>query len=111
MLGEYAWYTENSDSKTQPVAKKKANAFGLYDMHGNVWEWVEDCYKSSYEGMPTDGSATKETSGCARVVRGGSWFNTPVNLRAANRDWIVPVYRIINLGFRVGRLVVPPRTL
>lgn len=57
VLGEYASYNGNSDLKTHPVGEKKPNGFGLYDMHGNVWEWVQDCWHDSYDGAPTDGSA------------------------------------------------------
>ena len=56
-LGEYAWYSSNSDSQTHPVGQKRANPWGLYDMHGNVWEWVQDCWHDSYSGAPADGRA------------------------------------------------------
>jgi formylglycine-generating enzyme required for sulfatase activity/V8-like Glu-specific endopeptidase len=92
---------------TAPAGSFKPNAFGLHDMHGNVWEWVEDCYKDSYKGAPTDGSAVKETSGCLRVLRGGSWGFRPDFLRAANRDWIQPGNRDNGLGLRVGRTLIP----
>ena len=85
-----------------PVGSFAPNAFGLYDMHGNVLEWVADCWHDNYEGAPTDGSAW--TTGCdnARaVLRGGSWSDNPRYLRAANRDWITPSYRFINDGFRL----------
>ena len=86
-----------------PVGSFAANAFGLFDMHGNVWEWVQDCWHDSYEGAPTDGSAW--TSGCGSearaVVRGGSWFHIPRFLRSAFRGWDSPSYRILNVGFRL----------
>jgi formylglycine-generating enzyme required for sulfatase activity len=97
--------------KTIDVGSFKPNAFGLHDMHGNVWEWVEDCYQGSYKGAPKDGAAASATSGCSRVVRGGSWNNYPWILRAAFRGRGGPVNRDSFLGFRVGRLVVLPRTL
>lgn len=74
---------------TTPVGKFPANAFGLYDMHGNVWEWCEDVWHNNYEGAPTDGSAwvTRDSSTNARLLRGGSWDNVPGNCRSANRGW------------------------
>ncbi len=88
---------------TAPVGSFTANAFGLYDMHGNVSEWTEDCYHDSYRGAPTNGSAwTSEDCGY-RVVRGGSWFSFPRELRSADRFWQVTSYRSDHFGFRVGR--------
>jgi len=86
-----------------PVGSFPPNAFGVSDMHGNVWEWVEDCYKADYSGLATDGSANT-TSGCSyRVFRGGSWFITATNLRSANRLRYSPTDRSSNLGFRLAR--------
>ena len=90
--------------QSAPVGSFAANAFGLYDMHGNVFEWVEDCYHSSYLGAPDDGSAW--TTSCEqdyRVRRGGSWYVAPRNIRAALRDKSVPGDRDNDLGFRVAR--------
>jgi len=104
--GDYAWFAANAQSRTQPVGAKRANAFGLFDMHGNVWEWVEDCY-APYGSAPADGSANT-TQGCSsRVVRGGSWVVNPQILRSANRDWNTPTYRINVIGFRLARTVSP----
>ena len=93
----------NSYDGTVPVGRFAANAFGLFDMHGNVWEWVEDCWHDSYEGAPTDGSAW--TSGCGSgaraVLRGGSWNDNPRGLRAANRFWNTPSDRLNGYGFRL----------
>src|SRR5262245_9780872 len=87
-----------------PVGSFAANAFGLHDMHGNVWEWVEDCYHENYNGAPKDGSAWIEGGECSRrVVRGGSWIDLPRNLRAASRYGNTAVSRDFILGFRVGR--------
>lgn len=84
-LGDYAWYYENSEGKTHPVGKKKPNPWGLYDMLGNVWEWVQDKWHDNYEGAPTD-SSTWECRDCySRVNRGGSWENLAVNCRSAAR--------------------------
>ena len=84
------------------------NAFGLHDMHGNVLEWVEDCYKDSYAGAPTDGSAGPSVLGCSRVARGGSWANLPRDLRSASRRKELPTVRFTILGFRVARTLAPP---
>jgi formylglycine-generating enzyme required for sulfatase activity/class 3 adenylate cyclase len=106
-LGEHAWFSQNSDSKTQPVGTKKPNAFGLYDMHGNVWQWVEDCYEDNYSGAPTDGSAVTPEVCTRRVNRGGSWSGEPDMLRSANRNGFITLFRIGNVGFRVGRILNP----
>jgi formylglycine-generating enzyme required for sulfatase activity len=92
--------------QTAPVGSFAANALGLYDMAGNVWEWAQDCYHDNYSGAPSDGSAW--ASGyCARVVRGGSWYGTPQDLRSANRLDNTPDYRRSSVGFRVGRTLTP----
>jgi formylglycine-generating enzyme required for sulfatase activity len=100
VLGEYAWYFENSSLKTHPVGEKKPNAFGLYDVHGNVSEWVEDCYRNSYASSPWD---------CSRpVARGGSWLHGPQDLRSAYRHGTPGKgVRVTYLGFRVGRTLTP----
>ena len=89
--------------QTSPVGSFEPNAFGLYDMAGNIWQWVQDCYHDSYNGAPADGSAW--TSGeCSRgVLRGGSWSDIPRNIRSAKRNWNSPGYQCISIGFRVGR--------
>jgi len=106
-LGEYAWFSKNSGSKTQPVGTKKPNAFGLYDMHGNVWQWVEDCYKDSYSDAPTDGSAVTLKDCSRRVLRGGSWLNLRDGVRSASRNGSSTGSRINGIGFRVGRMLRP----
>jgi formylglycine-generating enzyme required for sulfatase activity len=86
-----------------PVGSFKANGFGLYDMAGNVWQWVEDCYHPNYNGAPTDGSA-RTTGDCVnRVIRGGSWGSTPQFLRLARRGGLGTDLRVYDAGFRVGR--------
>jgi formylglycine-generating enzyme required for sulfatase activity len=103
-LGSYAWYSPNSGGATHPVGSKTANAFGLFDMHGNVWEWVEDCYAESYSaGQPSDGRAFTQGNCSYRVGRGGSWLSDPRYLRSADRDRIDPAIRGNGLGFRVAR--------
>ena len=90
------------DEKTAPVGSFAANAWGVYDMHGNVWEWVQDCSNANYEGAPTDGS-TWDSGNCdVRVLRGGCWGNSPRNVRSANRDTPL-VERSSKFGFRVAR--------
>jgi formylglycine-generating enzyme required for sulfatase activity len=89
--------------RTSPAGSFPANAFGLQDMHGNVWEWVEDCYGSSYSGAPTDGSARIVSDCSQRVLRGGSWYSYPQFLRSAIRSGLNPTNRNYIIGFRVAR--------
>jgi formylglycine-generating enzyme required for sulfatase activity len=103
----------DSVGRTTPAATYPANPTGFYDMIGNVWEWVEDCWHDSYIGAPKDGSAWVEKGSCdERVVRGGSWVDGPVVLRVAIRFWLRPDLRSDYLGFRVARtLPVTPGNL
>jgi len=93
--------------QTSPVGSFKPNAFGLYDMAGNVWQWVQDCYHNGYDGAPNDGSARTDGDCSRRVVRGGSWDFNPRNLRSADRGGVATDDRYVNLGFRVGRTLTP----
>jgi len=93
--------------QTAPVGSFAPNRFGLYDMHGNVWEWVEDCLHADYEGAPTDGSAWVAGDCKERVIRGGSWIGYPVGLRAALRFWFSPDDHGVDLGLRVARTLSP----
>ncbi len=108
-LNEIAWYYDNSGNKTHPVGEKQPNAWGLHDMTGNVWEWVEDDGHENYHGVPDDGSAwvRKKERGSYRVVRGGSWRSNAQDCRSAYRgnDW--PRLRNIRIGFRLARSVIP----
>ena len=92
-----------ANKQTAPVGSFKPNAFGLHDMHGNVWEWVEDCYVESYEDAPVDGSSVPESPSCDRVIRGGSWNSAPQDLRSAFRQSGQPDLRFNYLGFRLAR--------
>jgi formylglycine-generating enzyme required for sulfatase activity len=94
--------------QTSPVGSFAANQFGLYDMAGNVLQWVQDCYRGNYDGAPTDGSAWTGGNCSNRVVRGGSWDNLPRVLRSAGRVGITSGDRDVDLGFRVGRTLVTP---
>jgi formylglycine-generating enzyme required for sulfatase activity len=96
------------NQQTSPVGSFAANQFGLYDMAGNVLQWVQDCWHNNYDGAPTDGSAWS-SSDCSRgVVRGGTWSYNPRFLRSANRNWFSTVNRSLFLGFRVGRTLITP---
>ena len=89
--------------KTLDVGSLPKNAFGLHDMHGNVWEWVQDCYKPSYEGAPDDGSALISNDCSLHILRGGAWNYYPKLLRSAYRYATAPEVRLNNAGFRVAR--------
>ena len=95
----------NNVDRTQPVGSFAANRFGLHDMAGNVWEWVEDCSMESYAGAPSDASRAVVGGACSsRVMRGGSWRNSSPLLRSANRfTGFGAGLRTPNIGFRVAR--------
>ena len=96
-------------AKTMPVDSFDANPWGLYQVHGNVYDWTEDCWHANYQGAPTDGSAwtTACTDSGRRVVRGGAWFNIPRFLRSAIRSRDSTVYRSFYLSFRLARTLNP----
>ena len=102
---EVAWYYENSGNGTQPVGRKQANELGLFDMSGNVREWVRDCWHGSYDGAPDDGRPWEEGDCRGRVIRGGSWDGKPSHVRSAKRFWYTTYFRNNNLGFRIARTV------
>ena len=95
------------NKQTSPVGSFSANEFGLYDMHGNAWQWVEDCYRDSYAGAPRDGSPITSGECGRRVRRGGSWLSFPEVLRAAFRRGDDPSNRKGLIGFRVARTLLP----
>lgn len=97
----------DSAGKTVEVGSFPANRFGLHDMHGNVWEWCQDCWNDNYRGAPSDGSAWTASDRSRRVLRGGSWLDFAQDLRAANRDRNYPDDRVSYLGFRLARTLNP----
>jgi len=90
--------------QTTLVASYAPNAFGLYDVHGNVWEWTADCWNGNYSGAPTNGDAWTSGDCSRRVFRGGSWTDYPVFLRSADRSNGPASVRLAELGFRVARM-------
>jgi formylglycine-generating enzyme required for sulfatase activity len=110
-LKEYAWYDKNSydlgsehkDYGTHPVGEKLPNPWGLYDMHGNVWEWCADDYVDTYKETPRDGAVHKDKDSGEKILRGGSWNNVAINTRSSNRGRDGPGGRDDDVGFRLLR--------
>jgi formylglycine-generating enzyme required for sulfatase activity len=102
-LADYAWYSVNAGEKTHAVAQKKPNAWGLYDMHGNVWEWCADWYGEDYYAASPREDPTGPAAGSRRVIRGGGWFRGAGLCRAAFRYSYGPAFRYDYLGFRLAR--------
>jgi formylglycine-generating enzyme required for sulfatase activity len=98
-LGDYAWFSENSNGQLQPVGRKKPNAWGLHDMHGNVWEWCNDWFAEYQSGAVVDPKGPSK--GLDRVLRGGSWFGLASSCRSAYRYGLDPSIRFGSLGFRL----------
>jgi formylglycine-generating enzyme required for sulfatase activity len=107
ILGDYAWYDKNAwdigEEYAHQVGLKKPNAFGLYDMHGNVYEWCHDYFGVYYYGQSREQDPTGPTSGSSRVLRGGSWSYDSRGTRSAVRFRHVAEYRFNNVGFRLVR--------
>ncbi|MGE0087013.1 MAG: formylglycine-generating enzyme family protein [Desulfococcaceae bacterium] len=89
-LGQYAWHDSNSGDKTHTVGHKQSNAWGLYDMHGNVWEWVQDWYGETYYADSSSADPRGPSSGSYHILRGGGWNGPPVFCRSASRAWYPP---------------------
>ena len=98
-LDEMAWYGKNSGGTTHPVGTKKPNAFGLFDMHGNVWEWCDAWYGNYSANAETDPKGP--LTGTHRILRGGSWKDQASNARSAVRAWLPATTRYKDMGFRV----------
>jgi formylglycine-generating enzyme required for sulfatase activity len=101
-LPQHAWYSGSSNGSTHPVGKKLPNPWGLFDMHGNVWEWCEDWY-GTYETKQMLINPSGPASGSRRVLRGGPFVAPPKDVRAASRNLNPPDYRYLNNGFRLTR--------
>ena len=104
-LDRVAWYSANSKSTAHPVGQKEPNKFGLYDMHGNVWQWCQDLWDENYYANSPTENPQGPDHGAARLLRGGSWYYDPMDCRSAYRNGYYPGLRIIGFGFRV--VVVP----
>ncbi len=102
-LDDIAWYDGNAEGSTHPVGGKDPNAFGLYDMLGNVFEWVEDCYHADYNGAPANGEAWVYDDCWLRMLRGGGWDSSPFYLRASCRHGGIAGFRSRSVGFRCSR--------
>jgi len=110
-LSEYARFIQGFNDWTAPVGQFKPNDWGLYDMHGNVWEWCLDLYERFYDAEdltdpagPEHGELKQDIHASARVVRGGSWFHRAISCRSANRNKLAQTYRELMTGFRVVML-------
>jgi formylglycine-generating enzyme required for sulfatase activity len=99
-LRDFAWYRGNSKGEDPPVGRKKPNAWGLYDMHGYIWEWCADTWEPSHDGVPTDGSPRAARDAKERVIRGGAYDSTPDQCRCAYRVGRPMDFRSDTIGFR-----------
>jgi formylglycine-generating enzyme required for sulfatase activity len=103
-LSDYAWFGENSGNRTHPVGEKKSNPWGFHDIHGNVWEWVQDHWHGDYQDAPADGSAWEDAAARAgRVVRGGSWMYSAWDVRVSSRLGFAPDSRGSGIGLRLAQ--------
>ena len=102
-LGRYGWYAKNSGRETHPAGGRKPNAWGLYDMHGNVWEWCQDWYGDDYYKKNPDKNPKGPQTGIQRVIRGGGWYYDAPFCRSATRAFLTPDFRYASFGFRLVR--------
>lgn len=103
-LAQYGWYGQPGNVGTRPVGQRKPNAWGLYDMHGNVWEWVDDCWHDSYDGAPSDGSSWTEKGNCAvRLLKGGGWNSEAFYTRSRVRGSYGYDLNDVGNGFRLAK--------
>ncbi|MFW6455814.1 MAG: formylglycine-generating enzyme family protein [Desulfohalobiaceae bacterium] len=101
-LPKLAWYQDNSEGRTKPVGSKNPNGLGLYDMSGNVWEWVQDIYRKDAYSLHEKHNPVITSGGQRRVFRGGSWYNEAIFLRCSFRSFFAPLSRVYYLGFRLA---------
>ena len=100
-LDRLGWFSKNSGGSTQPVGLKACNDWGLYDMHGNVWEWCEDFFEKNYYSVSPADDPKGPATGTTRVLRGGCWGVGPVQTRSSGRDYYGPGHRSYFIGFRI----------
>ncbi len=104
LLSRYAWYGQRGNVGTRPVGQRLANAWGLYDMHGNVWEWVEDCWHDDYQGAPARSGPWLEGGDCGvRVLRGGAWNSEAFYVRSRVRGGYGYDLNDVGNGFRLAK--------
>jgi formylglycine-generating enzyme required for sulfatase activity len=108
-LKDHAWFLGNSKGEDPPVGKKKPNAWGLYDLHGYVWEWCADAWHPSHEGAPADAAPRQAPNARERVVRGGSWADEAEAARSAHRQSLPAETRSDTVGLRCVRAAVVPK--
>jgi formylglycine-generating enzyme required for sulfatase activity len=107
-LDEVAWYQDNSGGQTHEVAQKRANGFGLFDVLGNVWEWVNDWYDQNYYQNSPSQDPKGPASGQSRVLRSGTWVLNPMVVRVSFRFFYNPAHWDVNIGFRCAGEVFAP---
>ena len=105
LLKQYAWYELNSDKQSHPVGSLQANAWGFYDMHGNVAEWVQDLYDKNYYARSPEENPVGPLTGKKRVSRGGSWINQAYSCRSAFRGYFSADYTDSDFGFRIVKTI------